>query len=111
MKGGQLLADGHTAKALTGEVEDQEKRLFTIAVDSKDEAKTMVDVPKALRRLREFTSVNYVASDDHLGQMVRRLLEYKAQRTNMKVRLTLEKVAKETRGRGITRVANNNSGS
>lgn len=68
---------------------------------ARDEARTIEEVLKAVRRLKEFKRVSYLACDDHLSQMVTRLLEYEARRTNTEVLLTLEKIQKDASGASI----------
>lgn len=58
-------------------MEEQEERFFTVVVDSKDEACTMGEAFKAVRRLKDYRGLNYVACDDRVGHMVKKLLEYR----------------------------------
>lgn len=92
---GQLLVDGHSAKDLFGELQEQERRIYTIVVDSKDESRTLAEILKAVRRLSEFKGVNYVVGDDRLGQLVKRILEYQMRRTGVEAFLTLDKTMRE----------------
>lgn len=59
-------------------MKEQEERVFSIVVDSRDEARTAGEILKTLRRLKEYKRINCVACDDRLEQMTRRLLEYEA---------------------------------
>lgn len=98
LKNGQLWVDGHSSRALFEEQGEQEQRVFTIVVDSREEERTTEELVKAVRRLGEYRGLNYVACEDRLGFMLRRLLEYEARRAEMDVSLSFEKIQKEVKG-------------
>lgn len=85
------------SKAFIGDLDETNRRFFTIVVDSKDEDRTMGDLLRAIQRLKEYGSINYVAEDDRTGHLLRKLLEYEARRDKKEVLLTLERVSKSSK--------------
>lgn len=96
---GQLVMEGHSSTDLLGETDEKVDRVFTIVVDSskRDEVETATDIRKALRRLKEYRIVKFLATDDNLGQLTRKILEYEARRTEVEVSLKLEKRLREVK--------------
>lgn len=91
--------EGRSSTDLLGGTEEEVSTVFTIVVDTGagDEDKSMAEVWKAVRRLKEFKIKNYVVADDHKGHISRRILEYEARRGDEEYVVIMEKRTREMR--------------